>query len=240
MNEEIFIKNFILNYYKLIDFDNLKEFYSNSSKITRMKGSEINTFLLSENPFKDLNPFEKKLSNPKINSNNYLIIKDTIILNVYGSFLENNKDLYFSQEFTFQQINLNWKIINDVFFGFFELTIPIWGAELLTESKQNEILFNNNNHNQYQPRIISKYKNQIENFDLNRTITLLDLPQNYDGDYITNILNNYFIITKKYYTKGMIFYEFNSLEQKNDFINNPPLIPDINYNIENGIITIKK
>jgi len=256
--------SFFDEYYRIVlgNSETLYDIYCDNCVISRIKGVEKETFTKSDFPIRDFSPFESKSTKVKCYSQDISTHEGYYIINTFGSYEANSIQKFFSQEFVLKCISSKWYIENDIFFTYESGSSKLCGAEIngndLSAQKSetnaptsnpylnvNGFTFRQNSQSFSRNQAPSSYdydrgysprKAKPENLDPRKSITIIDLPSNYNGNEITSVFDKFGRINRRFFTHHKVYIEFDTPEIKNLAINNPPVTSfGFSLKIEDGV-----
>lgn len=188
-------------------------------------------------------PFKPNESIVKIFRHVAYSVGDSLIVSVYGSFTNPMETKMFHQQFMLKKNGPKWLIFNDNFYVF-RMQTDLYAV---VEDQPQAPSFNPIPQSNVSAPIPSPIKrtsstptrNRAENLDNERSITIMNLSNNYNGNDIVNAYKIFGNITSKYFTFNTIYLEFETEEEAYNAANSrlPPGMPTNGHiKVEQGII----
>jgi hypothetical protein len=187
----------------------IPQFYDPHARITRSSDS----FAFSERPPAEILPFDPQISVVKIFDSQFVPIPgipSSAIITVFGSIA----DCPFSQRFSFIFQASRWFVVDDAFFLFDREPEELLGAEesplpVLAASvphiRKVATFERSTVPAEMRPRAIP-----LNDFAVDRTITILNLSNNYKGNEVVAHYAQFGLVTNHHFTHNTVYIEFES------------------------------
>lgn len=190
---------FVSTYYRRLyrDPSDMRKFYNSFSLLTRSTPGRNRKCELSEASDSDVVPFNPKVTTTRIYTYNAKTFPDGIVVTVYGA-LSGGTEGRFSQEFVLIEQASRWFVISDSFFAFEGSRTDLVGCE----GPQERLL----------PQPQPQKRSRAEDFDPTRTVTVINLSNNYKGDDLCKEFERFGHITGRFYTYNTVYIEFETPE----------------------------
>lgn len=197
----------------------MMKFYDPTAQITRSTPTSSLTTSLAAQQNQSILPFDVTCTVCKIFYYTDIQLKDTITISVFGSISNSKFESHFAQTFCLNYLGIvpKYFIIHDSFFHFDPITPLLYGAELLSVTPQvapNPVVYQS--QKTYQPptpkpnivppthRKLYKYSD----FAPDRSLTISNLMNGYNGPHIVDSLSIYGKVENKYFTHNIVYIEF--------------------------------
>ncbi|EAY20744.1 hypothetical protein TVAG_391280 [Trichomonas vaginalis G3] len=239
-NEEELGAKFVATYYRLI--------YRCPSAIPKLYDTHA---ILRRDPPKtnfqicllqhELIPFKPNESIVKIFRYVTYSAGESLVVSVYGSIFNNLGPKMFFQQFMLKKNGLVWLIHSDIFYiftsqtnevlyGIFEQPQPPAFTPIQQPAQSQQIV--------PQFKRISQSAKRYDNFDPEKTITIINLPNTYNGNDVVAAFRCYGNVTSKYFTHNTVYIEFENEEEADAACNSrlPLNMPNNSHiKVEKGI-----
>jgi hypothetical protein len=223
------VAQFVATYYKLLysSGDSIPKFYDARAEVTRSSRGVATIVSLSDAP--GLLPFDPTTTVTKINDCESQTLPEGLLITVYGTL----SDCPFTQRFALSQQHSRWFITNDAFFLYDGNSDELVGTErapleqpavavsgLPPPPKKVVSSF----EPAAQPLGFRAKKPKLDEFDAKRSITILNLSNNYNGDEVAAHFEAFGQVTYRFYTHNVIYLEFAREEMCDDAVAADPLV----------------
>ena len=199
MSEDV-SATFVVTYYRRLYAapQGMRKFYNSFSLLTRVTSGVKRKLELSEGSDLDILPFLPHKTTAQVYAYNSQAFQDGVVVSVYGSLIQKNVERRFAQQFVLVQQSGRWFVIADSFFRFDCEKVTLLGCESASRGARAIV----------QPQ--QQKRSRAEDFDAERTVTIVNLSNNYKGDDVCRGFEKYGEITGRFYTYNTIYLEFES------------------------------
>lgn len=260
MSEDVAVR-FVATYFRMIynDIISLPKFYRKNAEIKRVYPTNNSDYVYSSQNGDEIAAFNPNERTTKVYTHHTTILPRGMLINVYGTISGNSQEYLWTQQFVLTQTSGRWFIVADTFYQFPDNCPQLIGAEIETavlekHNVQPPIQANKPINTSFQPmptNIFSQMpqinpKNRstdiqkrprLEGFDRNRSLTLLNLSNNYNGEEVSSLFTHYGIISNKFFTHNTIYLELETIEDMESAVNGrPPVYQGAYIRVERGIV----
>jgi hypothetical protein len=223
------VAQFVATYYKLLysSGDSIPKFYDARAEVTRSSQGVATIVSLSDAP--GLLPFDPTTTVTKINDCESQTLLEGLLITIYGTL----SDCPFTQRFALSQQHSRWFITSDAFFLYDGSSDELVGTErapleqpavavsgLPPPPKKVVSSF----EPAAQPLGFRAKKPKLDEFDAKRSVTILNLSNNYNGDEVAAHFEAFGQVTYRFYTHNVIYLEFAREEMCDDAVAADPLV----------------
>ena len=222
MDNKIIGEKFIASYYRVLYRNSglISHFYDSHAIIKRKNQTNITTFQPCLIPSENISPFNVGNNTAKIFNYEITETGNLLMVSVYGNLICTNVENYFSQKFILKNMSKHWYIISDFFMLFSSPFNDVSGGDIVSNIKisnantaapfqKSNPSINYDDQRSFRPQNSPRH-DRLDGFDPNRTITILNLPNSYDGIVFSQEFKKYGIITNKHFTHKAMYLEFDT------------------------------
>lgn len=226
---------FVATYYRMLyaDPDSTYKFYDQNAQIIRQTNSTRTVFIICLDPERSVLPFDTVQNSAAVLSYTSQSMVDGFVIYVYGNVINQRIPSNFIQQFVLQQRGLRWFVVHDSFYLFRDPAPQLKGAEAPGQRQQSRTQTSHQMPQRtsstpevypqpasspppLQPQMSSvpfpRRNSRIDQYDPERSATIVNLNHSYDGDFILRSYHNIAPLTDHYFTHHVIYLQFATKE----------------------------
>jgi hypothetical protein len=196
---------FVVTYYRMIyrSPEHMIRLFDPEGCISRIMPSEkIQHHPMPNHPISPIDPHSRIL---KITSYSTSLFLGNLVISVRGFSADSRNQIPFTQQFVLKQMNQKWMVISDTYY---EFGVP--RADLVSIDAQPSAPRPGVPHSATRDK-----KASVNELDPSRTVTLIDLPRQYQGDELVRMFSA-FGVSRQFYTNKTVYIEFETVQGRDD------------------------